>query len=92
MKLLLLSAFASGALVAGLQAGRIYDTAMSYSESCDRAPLPNAYGRYEAKGVACHLADYIVYGDALQQPVTACLLARTVPTDANIEACTGQPI
>lgn len=92
MRTLLLSAFVAGALVAGLQAGRIYDAAFVYSESCDRAPLPNAYGRYEAKGLACHLADYIVYGDALQQPVTACVLAQAVPTDTNIEACTGQPI
>ncbi|ESW92933.1 hypothetical protein NKL07_21900 [Mesorhizobium sp. C280B] len=92
MRALLLSAFVAGALVSGLQAGRIYDAAFVYSESCDRAPLPNAFGRYQAKGLVCHLADYIVYGASLQQPVTACTLARAVPTDANIEACTGQPI
>ncbi|TIS37518.1 hypothetical protein [Mesorhizobium sp.] len=91
MKLLLLS-FVAGSLLTGSQAGRIYDAAFYYSETCDRAPLPNRAGRYQAIGPVCHLADWLVYGSALSEPTAACALASARPTDANIEACTGEPI
>ena len=72
----------------------IDDAAFAVSENCDRATLPDASGRYRAVGATCQIADWIAYGvDFAPNPrATACWIADMRPTDANIEACTGQPI
>ncbi len=88
----LLIIFTAGAIFGGIASHKAEYVAADYAATCARSD-EWADGVFPSLSWDCKLADVISWDmDVPERDVDFCVLADMYPTDANIEACTGEPI